>query len=119
MADNYRQTLADAEAGDESAMLCLGEYLQGNINGIPIKDFPINPRESERWLLKLIAVTQDLQMKGSALYNLGTAYEDGDSFPRDISKAKDFYKRAADLGAAYSLSMRCRQIYDELNRRRR
>jgi TPR repeat protein len=117
MADNYKQTLVKAEAGDEYAMECLGEFSFGNaISGAPIEDFPKNPREGERWLLKLIAVTQDPQRKGSALHNMGIAYEEGVSFPRNISKASDYYRQAADLGGNYTQSMQCKHKLDELER---
>jgi len=101
--DKYYDFLKKAEAGEEHAMSCLAECLLGDVNNNPIEGFPHNPREAERWYNKIIENSKDVELKRKALAYLTTEYRSGILLPpKDLDKAKKYYKDAADLGDEYS-----------------
>jgi TPR repeat protein len=101
--DEYYDFLKRAEAGEEHAMFCLADHLLGDDNGNPIAGFPHNPHEAERWFNKIIdSSSDDAFYKGKALAFLATEYRYGAQLPKNLNKAIEYYKRAANLGDTFS-----------------
>ena len=90
-ADDYKTTLAKAQAGDPVAQCNLGlMYDQGN-------GAPKDPATAVKWFRKSAELGNV-----RAQHNLGCAYEAGEGVPKDATKAARWYRKAADQGLALS-----------------
>jgi hypothetical protein len=75
------------------------EGLAASPNAVPSKSAA---ETKAAMAVRLLQWHQDLADKGSAYgeYHMGLRYRDGDGVPRDLEKAREFLKKAADQGDA-------------------
>jgi hypothetical protein len=86
----FKWFLSAAEGGNIAAMRSLGGlYLLGS-DAVPESD-----EDAAIWFQKA-ADKKD----PAAMYDLARLYEDGQGVPRNMEKAKELYRQAADLGHA-------------------